>query len=101
MTARLIPKGEQTAGLILAVATNKPTAELNDLTLQKNSTYTLELVDADGRTNKSPEQFVFEVAQNRSPEIRLTSPRGDTRPSALEEITFDLSSSLQPYVLLP
>jgi hypothetical protein len=73
---------------MLTVATNEPAAELNDLTLQTNSAYTLELVDADGRTNKSPEQFVFEVAQNRAPEIRLASPRGDTRPSALEEITF-------------
>jgi hypothetical protein len=33
-------------------------------------------------------EFVFEVLKNRPPEMRLTSPRGDLRPSPIEEIPF-------------
>ncbi len=46
-------------------------------------------MDADGRTNKTPAQFVIEVLKNRPPELRLASPRGDLRPSPLEEIAFE------------
>src|SRR4029079_12706087 len=51
--------------------------------------YDLQLIDSDGRTNKVPAEFVFEALKNRPPELRLTSPRGDVRPSALEELSFE------------
>src|SRR6185369_11568966 len=35
-----------------------------------------------------PSEFVFEALKNRAPELRLTSPRGDLRPSPLEEVLF-------------
>ena len=47
------------------------------------------MVDADGRTNKLPAQFVFDALKNRPPELKVTSPRGDTQPSPLEELSFE------------
>ena len=46
-------------------------------------------MDSEGRTNKVPAEFVFNALKNRTPEMKTTSPAGDTRPSALEEISFD------------
>ena len=51
--------------------------------------FDLQLVDADGRTNKMSARFVFAALANRTPEVKLASPRGDTRPSALEEMSFE------------
>ena len=62
---------------------------LKQFPLAASQTYQLQLVDADNRTNKVPAQFVFEVLKNRAPELKLASPRGDVRPSALEEISFE------------
>ena len=47
------------------------------------------LVDADGRANKVASPFTIDVQPNRPPELRLASPRGDLRPSALEEVAFE------------
>ncbi|MCB1126305.1 MAG: hypothetical protein KDM81_07410, partial [Verrucomicrobiae bacterium] len=63
-------------------------ATLTDFPLRRTQSLRLELLDAEGRTNKASAQFVFTALTNRPPEIRLTTPRGDQRPSALEEITF-------------
>ena len=70
-----------------------------DLTLQSNAValleaypltnsarFTLALEDAEGRTNKFPPDFVFQVLTNRRPEVKLVFPRGDQRVSRLEEI---------------
>src|SRR5581483_10158506 len=51
--------------------------------------YELQLIDREGRTNKQPARFVFAALSNRAPELKLTMPRGDTQPTALEEIAFD------------
>src|SRR6185369_3573620 len=51
--------------------------------------YDLQLVDAEGRANKTSAPFVIDVQPNRPPELKLASPRGDVRPSSLEEIAFD------------
>jgi hypothetical protein len=55
----------------------------------KSQTYELQLIDVEGRKNKVASSFVIDVQPNRPPELRLASPRGDVRPSALEEVTFD------------
>lgn len=89
-SARLVPRrrdgGEPVA---LAVDDAKPFATLASFPLVASHTYNLELVDADGRTNKVSAQFVFDALKNRVPELKLLSPRGDQRVSALQEIQFD------------
>ncbi len=73
----------------LTVAPGKAVATLPAMPLVATQTYDLKLVDADGRANKVAAPFVIDVQPNRPPELRLNSPRGDVRPSALEEVTFD------------
>src|SRR6266568_2319957 len=90
ISARLVARDQdRTAILVLAVETNRPVAVLKQFPLEASRTYELQLLDADGRTNKTPAQFVFNVLKNRPPELRLASPSGDLRPSPLEEITFE------------
>ncbi|MBI5383478.1 MAG: hypothetical protein HZA90_02185 [Verrucomicrobia bacterium] len=89
VSARLVAKGEETNAISLVVESNRPAASLPPFTLAASKTYHLQLVDADGRTNKVPTQFVFDVLKNRRPELKLASPRGDIRPSALEEVQFE------------
>ncbi|MBK9138313.1 MAG: hypothetical protein IPM17_06045 [Verrucomicrobia bacterium] len=87
--ARLVSRDTNRAELALVVETNQPAARLSGFALLASRTYDLQLVDADGRTNKVPAPFVFEALKNRAPELRITSPRGDTRPSPLEELVFE------------
>jgi len=89
VSAQLVSKEKKGATLVLQNDTNRAWAALREFELEKSATYELQLVDSDGRTNKAPAQFVFNVLTNRIPEFRLDSPRGDIRPSALEELTFD------------
>ena len=56
--------------------------------LEASQSLALELVDADGRTNKVPAQFVFDVLKNKPPDLKLAAPRGDQRVSPLEEMAF-------------
>jgi len=87
--AQFVVKGDAGNAIPLVVASNSPVATLDGLTLETNRTYLLQLVDAEGRTNKLPAQFVMDVLKNREPELKIASPRGDTRPSALEEVSFE------------
>lgn len=87
-SAILVPRGTNLETVTLLVATNRPAASLSNFALAASATYDLRLVDGDGRTNKVSAQFVFDALPNRPPELKLASPRGDQRPSALEEITF-------------
>jgi hypothetical protein len=80
--ARFIGK-EQT--LALAVQTNA-LAALDLFTLTNSGRYALELVDADGRTNKAPAEFSIQVLPDRPPEVKVAFPRGDQRVSRLEEL---------------
>ena len=74
-----------TETLALEVQTN-PVARLDHFTLTNSARYTLELVDADGRTNKFPEEFSLVALPGRPPEVRVVFPRGDQRVSSLEEL---------------
>jgi len=85
-SARLVAKDKTVVPLI--TDPNKPSALLTNFSLAASKTYELQLVDADGRTNKVPAQFVIDVSKSRLPELKIASPRGDLRPSALEEIAF-------------
>lgn len=88
-SARLVARNKQHTTIPLAIQTHQPAADLKQLPLSFSQSYDLQLVDADGRTNKVPAEFVFNVLTNRTPEMRLTSPRGDLRPSPLEEVRFE------------
>ena len=59
----------------LTVETNRPLAHLTDFALMTNGTYELQLIDADGRTNKLSAQFVLEALKNRRPDLKLLAPR--------------------------
>lgn len=89
--ARLVAKGGGTS-LPLAVQTNA-VAMLQELTLTNSGHYSLELVDTDGRTNKTPADFSIQVLTNRRPELKLAFPRGDQRVSRLEELQLEASAS--------
>lgn len=84
--ARLV--GKDKSVIPLTMETNRAVASLKGFQLAASQTYTLQLIDSEGRTNKQPAQFTFEVSKNRKPELKLVSPKGDVRPSALEELTF-------------
>ena len=72
----------------LRVETNLPVAKLEGFALAQSGTYDLQLVDAEGRTNKVASQFVFKALTNRVPELKLVTPKGDQRVSALQEMNF-------------
>jgi hypothetical protein len=74
--------------LALSVQTNA-VAILPDFLLTNSVRYTLELVDADGRSNKFPTEFVFQALTNQRPEVKLDFPRGDRRVSRLEELQLE------------
>lgn len=87
--ALLVPRaGTNDPPLALDVSPAAPAATLTNFALRTSQTYELRLVDADGRTNKEPATFVFSALPNRRPELKLTAPRGDLRPSPLEEVAF-------------
>ena len=105
-SAKLIARDGKKTEVPLAVEQGKPVATLSVAlggagplnppesnhalpAIEKTTTYDLQLIDAEGRANKVASPFVIDVQPNRPPEIRLASPRGDVRPSPLEEITFD------------
>lgn len=88
-SAVLVPRGSNTNRIELAAMAGSATLTWTNAVLTTNVTYELRLTDTDGRTNKVPAQLVLESLPNRTPELKLASPRGDLHPSPLEEITFD------------
>ncbi len=87
-TAQLVSRDKKTT-IPLTVSAGKAVATLAGHVPVKTQTFELQLVDAEGRANKVSSSFVIDVQPNRPPELRLASPRGDVRPSALEEVPFD------------
>ena len=87
-SAVLVARDEAKTELPLTVTEGKASVSLPLLTLAESRTFDLRLVDADGRANKTALPVVIEVVPNRTPELRIASPRGDTRPSSIEELGF-------------
>jgi hypothetical protein len=87
--ARLLGK-EQTLNLLVQ---SNAVAMLNDWTVTNSGRYSLELVDAEGRTNKFPTDFAIQALTNRRPEIKIAFPRGDQRTSRLEELQLQAEAS--------
>ncbi len=88
-SAKLIARDKAKTEIPLRIEPGKPGASLPPMAFAASQVYDLKLVDAEGRANKVPAPFVIDVQPNRPPELKLASPRGDIRPSALEEIAFD------------
>jgi hypothetical protein len=70
----------------LAVDGTNATIYHTQLKLDQSRRYTLVLVDDAGRTNKMPPEFVLDALKNRPAEVKIDSPNGDQRVSALEEM---------------
>jgi hypothetical protein len=68
------------------VAHSNAVAVLPDFLLTTSARYSLELTDAEGRTNKFPTYFVLQALTNQRPNVELVFPRGDPRVSRLEEL---------------
>ncbi len=86
-TARLTgPAGSE---LVLTQALAGPNVYVAEFTIETNRQLRLELIDADGRTNKHAVDFVLMALPNKPPELKLIAPRGDTRVSALQEVAFE------------
>jgi len=86
--ARLVGKD---ISLPLMLQTNAAAA-LNGFALTNSAHYSLELVDAEGRTNKASAEFVFQALPNRPPEVKVVFPRGDQRVSKLQEMQVQASA---------
>jgi hypothetical protein len=87
--ARLVGKDHS---LALASRSNA-VALLPEFLLTNSARYSLELIDADGLSNKFPTDFVFQALTNQRPEVRLVFPRGDPRVSRLEELQLQAEAS--------
>jgi hypothetical protein len=88
-SAKLIARDGKKTEVPLTVSPDKAVATLPAFLPAKSQSYDLQLIDTEGRANKVASPFVIDVQPNRAPELRLASPRGDVRPSALEEVAFD------------
>jgi hypothetical protein len=78
--------------LALAVQSNA-VALLPEFVLTNSARYSLELVDADSRTNKFPTDFILQALTNQRPVVKLVFPRGDPRVSKLEELQLQAEAS--------
>ena len=88
-SAKLVARNREKTEIPLAVTAGKAVAELAAFPITASQTYDLKLVDAEGRTNKTAAPLIIDAWPNRPPELKITAPRGDVRPSALEEIAFE------------
>ena len=88
-SARLVGRGATKGTLELQATPDRPEALLVGHVPAASGTYELQLTDDEGRGAKTPVPFTIDVQPNRPPEIRLALPRGDVRPSALEEVGFE------------
>ncbi|MFH1921796.1 MAG: hypothetical protein ABIP48_18175, partial [Planctomycetota bacterium] len=55
-------------------------------TLTESARYRLHLADAEGRENRNPPEFVFNVTPNRRPDVKIAIPARDVRVSPIEEL---------------
>ena len=88
-TAVLVARNKEKSEIPLVVTTGKAVAALTGFPLLVSQSYDLKLTDSEGRVNKPSAPLVIEVLPNRTPELKLVMPRGDVRPSALEEVAFE------------
>ncbi len=63
-----------------------PTTYSVSQTPKESGRYKLHLLDAQGRKNQDPAEFVFNVTPNQRPDVKMAMPAGDTRVSPIEEL---------------
>ena len=88
VAAALVAHDAKKTVVALQVAADKAVASLPGYVLTASQTYDLRLVDREGRSNPQTTPFVIDVRPDRPPELQVSAPRGDLRPSAIEEINF-------------
>src|SRR6185503_11265253 len=72
-SARLVAKDQ--SELAVEIETNKAQAHLKAFKLETSKSYELQLVDAEGRSNKLVTTFVFDVLTNGRPTLKFIAPR--------------------------
>ncbi len=87
-SAQLVSRDASKTVIPLEVTAGQAVVRLPQFALTASQSYDLQLVDADGRASKPAQPLVFDALVNRPPEIKLTTPRGDVKPSAVEEVAF-------------
>lgn len=60
--------------------------------MDQSKKYNLELIDTDRRQNRTPPKFIFNVLENRVPNLKLSAPGRDVQASPLEEIQLAASA---------
>ena len=78
---------------IALVTHSNAVAILPEFLLTNSGRYSLELVDAEGRSNKFPTDFVLQALTNQRPEVKLVFPRRDVRVSRLQELPLQAEAS--------
>lgn len=89
-SARLIDEEDQPVEL--TAEAGDPTVYWTTRTLEKSVRYRLHLVDAQGRKNKQPPEFVLGATPNRPPDLKIAMPARDVRVSPIEELATKASA---------
>jgi hypothetical protein len=90
---KAVMQAEDGSELTLSVREESdPTLRTVTLTPRERQTYVLLLVDAEGRTNKYPPEFVIDVIPNQPPQLAVAFPGRDIRVSPLEEVSLEANA---------
>lgn len=81
------------SGSLALLIQSNAVAALPELVLTNSVRFSLELVDAEGRSNRFPSDFVLQALTNQRPEVKLLFPRGDPRVSRLQELQLQAEAS--------
>ncbi len=66
---------------------------LPEILLTNSARFSLELVDAEGRSNKFATDFILQALTNQRPNVRIVFPHGDVRVSRLQELQLQAEAS--------
>lgn len=77
----------------LTASNDQKTQFALDETLQKSDTFRLRLIDLEGRENSFPPEIRIDTIKNLRPELRVETPRGDQRFTAIQEVLFEGNAS--------
>ncbi len=86
---------QQDTGAALKLTTgDSPSRMVHTLTFtpSERQVFKLIAIDAEGRSNKHPPEFVFDVIPNQPPELAVAFPGKDVRVSPLEEVSLEASA---------
>ncbi|MGE0377798.1 MAG: DUF4175 family protein [Planctomycetaceae bacterium] len=102
--AEAVLQAEDDSELKLSAAGDDAAVQSITFTPREKQKLKLILVDAEGRLNQQPPEFVIDVIPNRPPELSVTFPGKDARVSPLEEVSLEANAQddfgLQEYGLI-